>query len=113
MQRDAIRAAILFGFPLGNASIDDPLVAWRRFCALQTSKQSSMTRRLEDSIEAVERVLEQVHDLSLNLRPSMLDDLGLEPALRDRLMAREAEYTRRIEALRDAMGIATRAGATP
>jgi len=50
--------------------------------ALQTYKQSSMTRRLEDSIEAVERVLEQVHDLSLNLRPSMLDDLGLEPALR-------------------------------
>jgi len=29
----------------------------------------------------VERVLEQVHDLALNLRPSMLDDLGLEPAL--------------------------------
>jgi signal transduction histidine kinase len=30
----------------------------------------------------VERVLEQVHDISLNLRPSILDDLGLEPALR-------------------------------
>ena len=30
----------------------------------------------------VERVQEQVHDISLNLRPSMLDDLGLEPALR-------------------------------
>jgi len=27
-------------------------------------------------------VLEQVHDISLNLRPSILDDLGLEPALR-------------------------------
>jgi signal transduction histidine kinase len=50
--------------------------------ALQTSKPGALTRRLEDSIEAVERVLEQVHDLSLNLRPSMLDDLGLEPALR-------------------------------
>jgi signal transduction histidine kinase len=50
--------------------------------ALQSSKQGALTRRLEDSIEAVERVLEQVHDLSLNLRPSMLDDLGLEPALR-------------------------------
>jgi len=50
--------------------------------ALQTSHQGSLTRQLEDSIEAVERVLEQVHDLSLNLRPSMLDDLGLEPALR-------------------------------
>jgi signal transduction histidine kinase len=43
-----------------------------------TAKQ----QRLEQSIQAVERVLEQVHDLSLNLRPSMLDDLGLEPALR-------------------------------
>jgi len=38
--------------------------------------------RLTATLEAVERVLEQVHDLSLNLRPSMLDDLGLEPALR-------------------------------
>src|SRR5208283_1257836 len=27
-------------------------------------------------------LLEQVHDLSLNLRPSILDDLGLEPTLR-------------------------------
>src|SRR5439155_26551701 len=35
-----------------------------------------------ESIKAVERVSEQVHDLSLNLRPLMLDDLGLEPALR-------------------------------
>jgi signal transduction histidine kinase len=38
--------------------------------------------RLLESLQAVERVLEQVHDISLNLRPSMLDDLGLEPALR-------------------------------
>jgi signal transduction histidine kinase len=30
----------------------------------------------------VERVLEQVQDISLDLRPSILDDLGLEPALR-------------------------------
>src|SRR3989442_11478860 len=44
--------------------------------------KAGLARRLEDSFRAVERVLEQVHDLSLNLRPSMLDDLGLEPALR-------------------------------
>ena len=37
--------------------------------------------RLQASLEAVECVLEQVHDLALNLRPSILDDLGLEPAL--------------------------------
>jgi signal transduction histidine kinase len=50
--------------------------------ALRAPNTPAIVRRLEDSIEAVERVLEQVHDLSLNLRPSMLDDLGLEPALR-------------------------------
>jgi len=50
--------------------------------ALQSPGTAALERRLEDSIQAVERVLEQVHDLSLNLRPSMLDDLGLEPALR-------------------------------
>ena len=50
--------------------------------ALQCSAAGARERRLRESIQAVERVLEQVHDLSLNLRPSMLDDLGLEPALR-------------------------------
>jgi signal transduction histidine kinase len=50
--------------------------------ALQAPASSKLADRLEDSIRAVERVLEQVHDLSLSLRPSMLDDLGLEPALR-------------------------------
>jgi signal transduction histidine kinase len=50
--------------------------------ALKLPSTTALERRLEESIEAVERVLEQVHDLSLNLRPSMLDDLGLEPALR-------------------------------
>jgi signal transduction histidine kinase len=44
--------------------------------------QPSLQPRLRASLEAVERVLEQVHDISLNLRPSMLDDLGLVPALR-------------------------------
>jgi len=48
----------------------------------QTPAKAGVARRLQDSIQAVERVLEQVQDLSLNLRPSMLDDLGLEPALR-------------------------------
>ncbi len=38
--------------------------------------------RLRASLEVIEQVLEQVHDISLNLRPSILDDLGLEPALR-------------------------------
>jgi len=42
----------------------------------------AVSPRLNESLEAVERVLEQVHDISLDLRPSILDDLGLEPALR-------------------------------
>jgi signal transduction histidine kinase len=50
--------------------------------ALRSPTDPSVERRLEESLESVERVLEQVHDLSLSLRPSMLDDLGLEPALR-------------------------------
>jgi len=50
--------------------------------ALAQRDSAALERRLEESIQSVERVLEQVHDLSLNLRPSMLDDLGLEPALR-------------------------------
>ena len=49
---------------------------------MQSSRAGPLTRRLKDSLQAVERVLAQVRDLSLNLRPSMLDDLGLESALR-------------------------------
>lgn len=50
--------------------------------ALRSPRTTPINARLKDSIEAIERVLEQVKNLSLNLRPSMLDDLGLEPALR-------------------------------
>jgi signal transduction histidine kinase len=38
--------------------------------------------QLEENVLMLERVLEQVRDLSLDLRPSMLDDLGLVSALR-------------------------------
>ena len=43
---------------------------------------AAQTARLTESLQVVERVLEQVKDISLNLRPSMLDDLGLESTLR-------------------------------
>jgi PAS domain S-box-containing protein len=49
---------------------------------LELPGTGALAPRLKESLEVVERVQEQVHDLSLNLRPSMLDDLGLEPALR-------------------------------
>jgi PAS domain S-box-containing protein len=49
---------------------------------LQSPGIDGLAPRLKQSLEVVDRVLEQVRDLSLNLRPSMLDDLGLVPALR-------------------------------
>lgn len=49
---------------------------------LQAPAADSLTPRLNENLAVVERVLEQVRDISLNLRPSILDDLGLEPALR-------------------------------
>jgi PAS domain S-box-containing protein len=49
---------------------------------LSSPRAASVPRRVNESLRAVERVLGQVRDLSLALRPSMLDDLGLEPTLR-------------------------------
>lgn len=40
------------------------------------------TPQLEDAMSIAERSLQQVRNISLDLRPSMLDDLGLVPALR-------------------------------
>jgi len=49
---------------------------------LQSSGANGLATRLNQSLEVAERVLKQVQDISLNLRPSILDDLGLESALR-------------------------------
>ena len=49
---------------------------------LQAPEPEPVARRLRESLEVVEHVLEQVRDISLNLRPAILDDLGLVPALR-------------------------------
>jgi len=43
---------------------------------------TAFKKRLDDSIGIVERTLNQVRDLSLNLRPSLLDDIGLVPTIR-------------------------------
>jgi len=40
------------------------------------------TRHVQDSIDTVDRALQQVRDLAFDLRPSLLDDLGLVAALR-------------------------------
>lgn len=49
---------------------------------LQARGITALKPRVEESLQVVERMLEQVQDISLNLRPSILDDLGLESALR-------------------------------
>jgi len=51
--------------------------------ALQKYTDSAEARiRMDESIAIVERTLDQVRNLSLDLRPSLLDDLGLVAALR-------------------------------
>jgi len=64
--------------------------------AMQHSPEgSALAPGLAESINAVERTLQKVRNLSLDLRPSLLDDLGLVPALRwyaDR-QAQRAEFT--------------------
>ena len=55
---------------------------------------------LDESVTLVERVLQQVRELSLGLRPSLLDDLGLAAALRwfvDR-QAQRAGWTGHVDA---------------
>lgn len=50
--------------------------------AMRVSETPTMEGYLKESIEISERVLQQVRNLSLDLRPSMLDDLGLMASLR-------------------------------
>jgi len=50
--------------------------------AQRVPSQIDSTPYLEESISIAERTLRQVRDLSLDLRPSLLDDLGVVAALR-------------------------------
>ena len=43
---------------------------------------AKISGRLEDSIQLLDRLLRQVRQLSLDLRPPLLDELGLVPTLR-------------------------------
>lgn len=52
---------------------------------LQLGQEGSLKRAepvLTESLQSVDEALQQIRQMSLNLRPSLLDDLGLEPALR-------------------------------
>jgi PAS domain S-box-containing protein len=50
--------------------------------SLRFTEMSEVIPQLNDSVELVENALSQVRNLSVDLRPSMLDDLGLLSALR-------------------------------
>jgi len=60
--------------------------------AQRLTHEPTLSSYQKDCIDTVERTLHQVRSLSLDLRPSILDDLGLEPALRW-LVAGQARQT--------------------
>jgi PAS domain S-box-containing protein len=49
---------------------------------LGNAREHGETAMLDDSVTLVEQLLQQVRELSLGLRPALLDDLGLAAALR-------------------------------
>jgi signal transduction histidine kinase len=53
----------------------------------ETREPERATGRIADTIEVVDRLVERIRDLSLDLRPPLLDELGLMPALRAYLEA--------------------------
>ena len=55
----------------------------------RTAKEPAVLNRVAESVELSAHTLAQVRRLSVDLRPSQLDDLGLEPALRS-ILSRQA-----------------------
>ena len=55
----------------------------------QTPHESSTGKRLDDSIEMIDQMIRQVRNISLSLRPPLLDAAGLVPALEYYLKALE------------------------
>jgi len=49
---------------------------------LQAAQASPLTQPLQDSLGRIDRAVQQVRELSFDLRPALLDDLGLVAALR-------------------------------
>jgi signal transduction histidine kinase/ligand-binding sensor domain-containing protein len=58
----------------------------------QEKDQVRVARRLEDSIDLVDRMVQQIRDLSLDLRPPLMDEMGLVGALKGYLET-QAERT--------------------
>jgi signal transduction histidine kinase/ligand-binding sensor domain-containing protein len=55
----------------------------------QNLPESSSSKRMEDSLEMIDQMISQVRNISLSLRPPMLDEAGLAPALQYYLNALE------------------------
>lgn len=62
---------MLTGLRMELANLDGP----------QTAADPELSRRLKDAKRLAETTLQAVRDLAMVLRPSMLDDLGLAPAI--------------------------------
>jgi PAS domain S-box-containing protein len=65
------------------------------------SRASDQTSRLNETITILDKLLRQVRQISLDLHPSLLDDLGLAPALRSLLdqQARRAGWRAQFSAV--------------
>jgi two-component system sensor histidine kinase UhpB len=74
----------------------------------RTATEAAVVKRIQDSVELSAHTLEQVRRLSVDLRPSQLDDLGLEPALRSMLerQAATASFTPHFDAAFDGTALA-------
>jgi two-component system sensor histidine kinase UhpB len=63
----------------------------------QQPDSSDAARRITDTIELVDRLVQRIRDLSLDLRPPLLDELGLLPALKGYLEAQSERTGLKIE----------------
>jgi ligand-binding sensor domain-containing protein/signal transduction histidine kinase len=49
---------------------------------LSTQRRSEqLTRRVEETVDLVDRMIQRIRDISLDLRPPLIDELGIVPAL--------------------------------
>jgi len=70
-----------------------------------TLDASERARKIDDAIELVDRLVQRVRDLSLDLRPPLLEELGLLPALKGYLEAQSARTGLEIEVDGEASGL--------
>lgn len=77
------------------------VAAMKARLALGLAQDSEQEGMLQEVCAGIDMALEQLHDLSVELRPSTLDHFGLLPALRSRALAFERAYGARIEFLGD------------